>query len=688
MTYKHFLVALITLISLTSYSQELKIEADLINPSKTINDGQIELHVTGGQAPYEYKWSNPDTPLSSSISTSLVEGMEYTILVTDANGLTQNATYEIKAESITEKMNGTLKPTVDALGSVLFWDPFAALGIYDPVMYADSKTLFAPGWEAGTKNKFRLEKWLVEKGEHVNEGDLVAVVSRGKLDDTEVKATVSGKLRHLVEEGEIIYNPEKKSDVILQNAHKYAEIEYDEPIAILNANGTKKTKDIPFIVVWLVLGAIFFTLKMGFINLRGFRHALDLAKGKYDDPDAPGRISHFQALSTAVSATVGLGNIAGVAVAVSLGGAGATFWMVVAGLLGMSTKFVECTLGVKYRFIGKEGRIFGGPMNYLRYGLEKRNMTKLGKFLAALFAVLAIGASFGGGNMFQSNQSYAILSNQIPFLDGHGFAFGVFLAILVGVVIIGGINSIANVTGKVVPVMALVYIIGALIVIFINIENIGPAFSAIYNGAFSPGALKGGFIGVLIVGFQRAAFSNEAGVGSAAIAHSAAKTHHPPSEGFVALLEPFIDTVVVCTLTALVLIFTGMHEVEGVSGVQLTTDAFESVISWFPYVLAVAVFLFAFSTMISWSYYGMRAWSYIFGRGKKTELVYKMLFLVFIVVGSSASLGAVLDFSDMMILAMSFPNIIGLYILSGEVRKDLRVYVSELKAGKLFKKAA
>lgn len=290
--------------------------------------------------------------------------------------------------------------------------------------------------------------------------------------------------------------------------------------------------------------------------------------------------------------------------------------------------------------------------------------------------------------MFQSNQSYAILSNQIPFLDGHGFAFGVFLAILVGVVIIGGINSIANVTGKVVPVMALVYIIGALIVIFINIENIGPAFSAIYNGAFSPGALKGGFIGVLIVGFQRAAFSNEAGVGSAAIAHSAAKTHHPPSEGFVALLEPFTDTVVVCTLTALVLIFTGMHEVEGVSGVQLTTDAFESVISWFPYVLAVAVFLFAFSTMISWSYYGMRAWSYIFGRGKKTELVYKMLFLVFIVVGSSASLGAVLDFSDMMILAMSFPNIIGLYILSGEVRKDLRVYVSELKAGKLFKKAA
>lgn len=258
MTYKHFLVALITLVSLTSYSQELKIEADLINPSKTINDGQIELHVTGGQEPYKYKWSNPDTPLSSSVSTSLVEGMIYTILVTDANGLTQEATYEITAESITEKMNGTLKPAVDALGSVLFWDPFAALGIYDPVMYADSKTLFAPGWEAGTKNKFRLEKWLVEKGEHVNEGDLVAVVSRGKLDDTEVKATVSGELKHLVEEGEVIYNPEKKSDVILQNAHKYAEIKYDEPIAILNANGTKKQRNSIYCGVAGFRGYIFY----------------------------------------------------------------------------------------------------------------------------------------------------------------------------------------------------------------------------------------------------------------------------------------------------------------------------------------------------------------------------------------------------------------------------------------------
>ena len=349
---------------------------------------------------------------------------------------------------------------------------------------------------------------------------------------------------------------------------------------------------------------------MGFINLRGFRHAFELAKGKYDDPNAPGQVTHFQALATAVSGTVGLGNIAGVAVAISLGGAGATFWMIVAGLLGMSSKFVECTLGVKYRTIDSEGRVFGGPMNYLRYGLAKRrNLKGLGKFLAALFAILAIGASFGGGNMFQANQAFAVLDNEIPALQGNGFWFGLLLAVLTGFVIIGGIKSIARVTEKIVPLMAIIYFLGAMTVILFNIENLGAAFTAIWDGAFSPGALKGGIIGVLIVGFQRAAFSNEAGVGSAAIAHSAAKTHHPPSEGFVSLLEPFVDTVVICTLTALVLIFTGMHQVGGIGGVELTSAAFGSVVSWFPYVLAMAVFLFAFSTMISWSYYGMRAWT-------------------------------------------------------------------------------
>ena len=452
------------------------------------------------------------------------------------------------------------------------------------------------------EGRFVLAEWLEPEGTEVVEGDPIAIVSKDGENIT-AYANASGTLRYLVQEGGVIYNSENKQHVIEQGAQYLAAIDYENPVALTHPNGDVQQKDIPFIVIWLVLGALFFTLRLGFINIRGFKHSLDLARGKYDDPNAPGQVTHFQALATAVSGTVGLGNIAGVAVAVSLGGAGATFWMIIAGLLGMSSKFVECTLGVKYRFINSEGRVFGGPMNYLRYGLEKRGQKGLGKFLAVFFAILAIGASFGGGNMFQANQSFVILAGEFPALVGNGFIFGVVVAILVGVVIIGGISSIAKVTGKIVPVMAAVYIIGALVVIGVNIENIGPAFSAIWDGAFSPSALKGGVIGVLIVGFQRAAFSNEAGVGSAAIAHSAAKTNHPPSEGFVALLEPFIDTVVVCTLTALVLIFTGMHEVEGVGGVELTSSAFGSVISWFPYVLATAVFLFAFSTMISWSYY-------------------------------------------------------------------------------------
>jgi len=678
------IVFLMFTVSLT-FAQDLQIEETLINPSEQINDGQIELNVSGGIPPYTYEWSNDETPLSSAKSSDLTEGITHTVKVTDANGNFAEKSFEIKAESIVESFNGTFKPIVNSMGSVLFWDPFAAVGIYDPVVYTKEKLLFAPRWEPNTQNKFLLKQWLVQEEETVKKGQDIAIIEVDGESEI-VKAPANGKIEHLAEDGDYIYDPSSKADVINQNAHKFGKITFDDPVALTHPNGTPLTKDIPFIVIWLIFGAAFFTFRMGFINIRGFKHALQLARGKYDEPNAPGRITHFQALATAVSATVGLGNIAGVAIAVSLGGAGATFWMILAGFLGMSSKFVECTLGVKYRFINKEGRIFGGPMNYLRYGLEKRNLGKLGKFLAAFFAVLAIGASFGGGNMFQANQSFDILSGQIPFLVGNGFWFGVFLSVLVGVVIIGGINSIAKVTGKVVPVMAGVYIIGALVVIGMNIENLGPALNAIFSGAFTPTALKGGFIGVLVVGFQRAAFSNEAGVGSAAIAHSAAKTNHPPSEGFVALLEPFIDTVVVCTLTALVLIFTGMHEVEGVSGVQLTTDAFGSVISWFPYVLSVAVFLFAFSTMISWSYYGMRAWTYIFGRSNRSELIYKIIFLLFVVLGASVSLGAVLDFSDMMILAMSFPNIIGLYIMSGEVRKDLKEYMDKLKSGQIFKK--
>ncbi|OBX22946.1 MULTISPECIES: alanine/glycine:cation symporter family protein [Bizionia] len=684
---KKILLSIFTaILPIIAFAQNFEIEGQVSNPSTTINDGVVTITVKGGVEPYIYRWSNQSTPLTSNRAIGLTEGVPYSVVVTDAAGNSKTAVYTVETGAITEVFNGTMTPAVSALGSVLFWDPFAAIGVYDPVVYADSKQIGIPNWTNEIQNKYTLKSWLKGDGENVLKDEPIAVIQDVSGNDITVNSSAKGKLKHLTAEGKVIFNSDNAQHVIEQGAHNFAQVTYDKPVVLTHPNGDPLTKPISFIVIWLVLGALFFTIRMGFINIRGFGHAIDLARGKYDDPDAPGQVTHFQALATAVSGTVGLGNIAGVAVAVSLGGAGATFWMIVCGLLGMSTKFVECTLGVKYRDILPDGRVFGGPMNYLRYGLEKRNMKGLGKVLAGMFAVLAVGASFGGGNMFQANQSFEQLAGQFPMLEGNGFYFGIITAILVGVVIIGGINSIAKVTGRVVPVMASIYVVAALAVIIMNIQNIGPAFSAIYDGAFSPSALKGGIVGVLIVGFQRAAFSNEAGVGSAAIAHSTAKTNNPPSEGFVALLEPFIDTVVVCTLTALVLIFTGMHEVEGMAGAQLTSDAFGSQISWFPYVLAVAVFLFAFSTMISWSYYGMRAWTYLFGKSKKIEFIYKMLFLVFVVIGASVSLGAVLDFSDMMILAMSFPNIIGLYIMSSEVKFDLNEYIQKLKSNQLYKK--
>ncbi|PRP67275.1 amino acid carrier protein [Nonlabens agnitus] len=685
------LLSLFSFLLIASFTnaQQIELTAKKVNPTTEINDGEISIIATGGQEPYTYKWSNQSTPIDASTARGLTEGIDYTVEVTDAQGASASGVFKIEAEHITEILNGAAVPAVEAMGSILFWDPFSATGLYDPVVYAEGKNIAIPGWEAGDSNKYILKTWLAPNGKQIKVGEPIAIVSKEGGEDLTVVSPSNGTLQYLqsrgedLNEGNVIYNGAVSGDVVETGAHLFARVEYSDKVPLLHPNGDVQQKGIPFIVVWLVLGALFFTIRMGFINFRGFKHSIDLAKGKYDDPTAPGQVTHFQALATAVSGTVGLGNIASVAVAISLGGAGATFWMILAGLLGMSSKFVECTLGVKYRFIAEDGSVYGGPMNYLRYGLAKQNKKGLGKILAVMFAVLCIGASFGGGNMFQSNQAFAGLATQFEFLDGYGFWFGVVTAILVGFVIIGGIKSIAKVTEKIVPFMASVYVLAALAVIIINIENIGPAFSAIIDGAFSPSAIKGGIIGVLIVGFQRAAFSNEAGVGSAAIAHSAAKTHHPPSEGFVALLEPFIDTVVVCTLTALVLIFTGMHEVEGIAGAQLTSDAFGSVISWFPYVLAGAVFLFAFSTMISWSYYGMRAWTYLFGKSRTMEIVYKVIFLVFVVIGSSVSLGAVLDFSDMMILAMSFPNIIGLLLMSSEVRRDLNDYWKKLKSGSL-----
>jgi len=425
--------------------------------------------------------------------------------------------------------------------------------------------------------------------------------------------------------------------------HIYDPVIHDDNGAVLrHPNGDPMKMKIPLIVVWLIIGALYFTIYMRFINFTGFKLAIQHVAGKFDKKGHKGEVSHFQALTTALSATVGLGNIAGVAIAISIGGPGATFWMIIAGLLGMSTKFVECTLGVKYRDIDKNGVVSGGPMYYISKTFKKKNMGGFGKVLAVIFAILIIGGSFGGGNMFQANQSFAQLANMFPTFTNYGALYGVILAALVGVVVIGGIKSIAKVTDKIVPFMAAFYVLVALIIIIINIDKTGEAFKLIYQGAFASEALKGGIIGVMIVGFQRAAFSNEAGVGSASVAHSAVKTDNPVTEGLVSLLEPFIDTVVICTMTALVIIFTGFYDNPlALDGVQLTSAAFGSVFSWFPYLLVIAIMLFAFSTMISWSY--------------------------------------------MMILSMAFPNIIALYFLAGEVKGDLRAYLKKIKSGEIEK---
>jgi alanine or glycine:cation symporter, AGCS family len=445
---------------------------------------------------------------------------------------------------------------------------------------------------------------------------------------------------------------------------------------------------IPLAVLWLALGAIYFTIYMGFINVRAFKHAILVTTGRYDDPAASGEVSHFQALAAALSATVGLGNIGGVAIAVSVGGPGATFWMIVAGLLGMSSKFAECTLGQQYRQIRPDGRVMGGAMFYLSHGLADMGLKRLGSVLAVLFAILCIGASFGGGCAFQVNQSLNAVQQTLPFLADHRWVYGLLMAVLVGIVILGGIRRIARTAEKIVPLMCGIYVLACLYILLINAGHIPAACRDIISGAFSPQAAYGGAIGVLIQGFRRAAFSNEAGVGSAAIAHSAAKTKYPVREGIVALLEPFIDTVIVCTMTALVIVITGAYSnpdyaqfVETNNGAGLTSVAMREHISWFPIVLSVAVILFAYSTMISWSYYGERCWAYLFG--DRSSTIYRLIFLCAVFLGSIVSSTNVLDLSDLMILGMAFPNILGVLLLAPRVKRELDEYWRQHKAGEL-----
>ena len=484
-------------------------------------------------------------------------------------------------------------------------------------------------------------------------------------------------------------------------------------------------KDVPFVLLLLVGSALFFTIYFKFPNIFHFKTAINVIRGKYDELDqheagdpalaiggdikgtikdesTEGEVTHFQALATAVSGTVGNGNIAGVALAIALGGPGATFWMVVCGFLGMSTKFVECTLGVQYRDVGEDGTVYGGPMYYISKGLKERGFETFGKIVAVIFAIFCIGGSFGGGNAAQSNQATVVLKELMGLeSSGAGFWIGVVMAVVVGVIIIGGIKRIASVTEKVVPFMAVLYLLACLYILGANFSLIDDAFSLIFREAFNPTAIGvGGVIGVLLVGFKRAAFSNEAGAGSASIAHSAVKTKYSASEGLVALLEPFIDTVVICSMTALVIIIfnfggdasgatifqyggdgAGAVLIDGVSyeGAGITSKAFAQYIPYSNVFLTVAVVLFAVSTMISWSYYGLQSWKFLFGRGKAADMAYKLLFLLFVIIGASASMNSIWAFSDAMIFAMVFPNMVGLYFLFPVVKKQLKRYTDAIK---------
>ena len=535
-----------------------------------------------------------------------------------------------------------------------------------------------------------------------NDGYWQTVVNEGEDDQAKylISRLKSGGIRvdkvYTEKGATVVDRIEAESEDKLKELSAEADSKIPEAFDIFETHAIDKNRvgiGIPFVVIWLLFGGIFFTIRMSFINIRGFWHAIRLTSGAYDSKDEKeqGEVSHFQALCAALSATVGLGNIAGVAIAIGSGGPGAVVWMVLIGLFGMTTKFTECTLGQMYRKEDKEGHVSGGPMHYLKDGLSKMGLAPLGYLLAFLFSILCIGASFGGGNAFQINQSLGAIRGDVTFLDNYPWVYGLIMVIMVGLVIVGGIKSIGRVAGAIVPFMCLAYVITALYIIGANSEKIGPAFSAIFANAWNPEAAFGGFLGVLVIGIKRAVFSNEAGTGSASIAHSAAKTDIPVREGTVALLEPFIDTVVVCTMTALVIIITGVaNDPENLEliysdkGAALTANAFGSEVSWFRWILYMAVVLFAFSTCISWSYYGERCWTHWFG--VKSSMIYKILFLLFTFIGSVVGAANIKDFSDLLILGLALPNVLGVLILSGSVRKELDEYWTRLQSGEFKKK--
>jgi len=438
----------------------------------------------------------------------------------------------------------------------------------------------------------------------------------------------------------------------------------------------------PLVVVLLVLAGVWFTVSFGAINLRGFRHALQLLRGKKVSGRGAGEVSHFQALSTAVSGTVGIGNIGGVAVAISLGGPGASLWLVIAGLLGMTSKFVECTLGVIYRRENPDGSVSGGPMFYLRRGLAERGLPWLGKALGAFYALGIVVGCLGIGNMFQSNQAFAQLlaatGGEESWLAGRGWLVGIALAGCVALVIVGGIRSIARVTEKIVPFMALLYLAGCAVMLAMNYEALPFAVQAIWSGAFSAEGMQGGAVGVAVLGFQRAVFSNEAGIGSAAIAHSAVRTEWPATEGLVALLEPFIDTVIICAATSLVIVTTLYYQPDffagGLGGIEMTSAAFARNLDWSPLLVTLAALLFAFSTLIAWSYYGLKGWTYLVGEGRRRALAFNLVFCCFAALGAMVELSAILDFSDALVFVICIPNLLGMVLLQPAVRRELLRY--------------